>query len=457
MTNPPADVLLIILEHVIQVCSRRKSDVLQLRLVCRLFRDFLAPFVFSQLQFQYSKVRTHRHQSPLDNGALRRVGHWCRSMYFDLDWEKSCDLGDSGKSMLGENPPYEEFIDVLQWTPELDKVHLVLPRRHPCHAAAYWRVMNALGRRPADHPVLETLVLDNLDPWFITWDMSRTLYFEDTHSFEKLWGGLKHLHVSIRNGNSGDHLLLHYATNLHSLSVMDEDQEKSCLREPYTDYIYPSTNSPLGDNLTSLSLRSILSIAPRFRGAFRRLSATLEELYLVNVGIDISNSPPTSQLWVGLPNQLPDEANRAWVATSLRHHGRRLRIVRASNLRYIRYGQAPAFEVEDVADPCCDGGGLVPRSFEQRFVEVATGVVQPPGRYFGLPMAYLTHDVEASRVADVARPGPHGGATMPEADWSASAYLQQHRCTPGGWERTLDRWFCSEPAYRRNDRPEHGE
>ncbi|KAJ3472404.1 hypothetical protein NLG97_g11015 [Lecanicillium saksenae] len=87
----------------------------------------------------------------------------------------------------------------------------------------------------------------------------------------------------------------------------------------------------------------------------------------------IENTASDMYLWVGLPNE--DHGHRLWIAMTFRAMMPKLRVCRCAHLRYALFleGTSTVSEAFDRADP--SGAG---RSIAQRFVEVVTGLRQPP-------------------------------------------------------------------------------
>lgn len=351
---------------------------------------------------------------------------------------------------------------------------LVSPGQYRASTMVLGNTFAALAQRPEESETLKTLVLENLS------DISVVSLWRNPQDVKNIMGAfrdLRRLFMSIRRNDEEDggqgqvHTvnfrnrlweMIGKADQLESLCLVDLDTDEKRHRDVKTssqrdgtleDWQFrcmPTIRRPprsVLPNLTFLELRQVEVMGCGLLSMFKCFGHSLRELYLDGVYLKTVYSAESPQdvnntLWIGLPNVRPP-LNHRWVATYLRQIRVQLRVCRVANLGYDQYvmGEEPtdhaassAAATYDLADPC----GLS-RSLEQRFVEVATGVAQPPTAT-GAPVAYYPEEPsqEAWALAQGSRPA---GIGLRTEDWHATLYLTTRRNPTSAWQRSIDGQF----------------
>ncbi len=346
---------------------------------------------------------------------------------------------------------------LLEHTPNASAVRLNLPFQlisHHSQAATMilGNTVEALAQRSEESAPLRTLVVENLTDMTVVklWRNPR-----DVKNIIDVFSGLEHLFLSMRrHGEGPTHAMLFRlrlwemigrAPGLRSLCLvgldLDDKQQPppssrgnpsapppppaavvktTTERDLTLDEwhhrslpMMPTVPRPLQSDpprLAYLELRRVEVMGPGLLSVLRYLGNSLRELYLDHVYLktvysaaaaadpDESDGP----LWVGLPNVRPPR-DHVWIAVYLRQMRARLRVCRASNLRYDRYvaDANPAVPpVTALAYDLRDPSGLG-RPLEQRFVEVVLSRRQPPAPD-GSPVVYLSeHPADQDRDWDL--------------------------------------------------------
>jgi hypothetical protein len=82
MNRLPGELVNAIILHC--VSSFSKNNVLELRLVCRLFNDILKPYACQTIDLDFSRLsKTSGRRRPRID-ALQTVGYYCKSIFIDL-------------------------------------------------------------------------------------------------------------------------------------------------------------------------------------------------------------------------------------------------------------------------------------------------------------------------------------------------------------------------------------
>ncbi|KXJ92025.1 hypothetical protein Micbo1qcDRAFT_233361 [Microdochium bolleyi] len=487
----PPEIILHILDYCVANHYGDKNSLLAMRTVCRLFDDVLQPFTLRTLQLEFTRLdKLGRSRRPPDEGALERIGHLCRALYLDM-----MVVRDEGEvrylaRIFHSIPSMEPFVSklrtrycmnddsfteveyrehlgmLLRYTPNMAATRLNLPfqliSRH-CHAATMimGNTFEALAQRDWEVSTpLETLVVENLTDTTVVklWHNPR-----DVKNIIDVFSSLKHLLLSVRRHEEGQVHTIAFrnrlwemigkAPRLESLCLIGLDlddkpfqvvkvsTQRSLSLEEWQFKSVPTIRKPpksVLPELAFLELRRVEVMGFGLLSLLRCFSGSLRELYLDQVYLKTIHSPEPpletdSTLWIGLPNVQPPP-NHRWIAMQIRQMRTQLRKCRATKLGYDQYSmgqdhlQAPAYDLED---PC----GLS-RPFEQRFVEVLSGIKQPPTAT-NEPVAYMPEEeAQTWALAEFERP-----AEMLKVDWDAAEFFARHHNPTSSWQRTIDGQF----------------
>ncbi|KAK7951430.1 uncharacterized protein PG986_007158 [Apiospora aurea] len=486
----PPEIVLSILEYCVINHYGDKNSLLGLRTVCRLFDDIIKPYVLRTLQLEFTRLdKVARHERPLDEDALRRIGHLCHALYLDLMLVRD----DGEVSYLGKIfsavPSMEAFVTTLRdryclneasftevdyrdnlgkllgHTPNVSAVRLNLPfqliSKH-CRAATMilGNTFEALAQRPEESARLRTLVLENVTDTTIVklWRNPR-----DVRNIIDAFSALENLLISVRRHEEGQAQTINFrhrlwemigkAPNLESLCLISLDwddgafepikttTQRDCTIGDWHFRSIPTIRKPPKSvlaRLTYLELRRVEVPGCGLLSMFKCFKDSLKELYLNQVYLKKVHSAgltenPNDVLWIGMPNTRPPQHHR-WIATYLRQMELRLRVCRVASLGYDQYviGEEPhPMPGYDLEDPSGLG-----RTLEQRFVEVVSGIQQPDAPD-GSPVAYWPEEEEqAWAYAD--RDRPHD---LEPSDWSAPHYFSTQKNPTSGWQKTIDCQF----------------
>ncbi|KAI1775016.1 hypothetical protein F4818DRAFT_58521 [Hypoxylon cercidicola] len=497
MDKLPSEILLHILDYTVVAHYDNKNSLLELRTTCKLFDEVLKPYVLKTLQLEFTRLdKSYRARKPLDDDALRRIGPLCRALYVDM-----MVVRDDGEvSFLGEMfaqiPTMARFVENLQdgWcmneesfteidyrrqlgfmlehAPNVTAVklnlpfQLVSPGQYRASTMVLGNTFAALAQRPEESETLKTLVLENLS------DISVVSLWCNPQDVKNIMGAfrdLRRLFMSVRRNDEedGQAHTVHFRNRLWEMIGKAEKLESLCLvdldtdEKPHKDIktssqrdwtledwqfrCLPTIRRPpksVLPHLTFLELRQVEVMGCGLLSMFKCFGGSLRDLYLDGVYLKTVYSAESPQdvdntLWIGLPNVRPPP-NHRWIATYLRQIRVQLRVCRVANLGYDQYvtGEAPPPRTAtyDLADPC----GLS-RSLEQRFVEVTTGVAQPPAPD-GAPVVYYPEEPSQEAWA-LAQAAPRGGGQLRTEDWHASFYLATQRNPTSAWQRSIDGQF----------------
>jgi hypothetical protein len=476
------------------VAQGPKNEVLRLRLVCRAFNATLKPYVSRTVGLEFSRLSKSSSRPHPDAMALESIGHHCRSLYIDLMvlrdesevefldsvFARAPSMSDFCKTLrvkycLGETSFTElEYLVVLQiilkTCHSVDRLRLNLPfqlvGRH-CHVATMILAitLKAFASRPVEESAqLKTLVLENVPDVAICrlWNNP-----SDVTNIMKVVECLEHLVLTIRRyefepvrvGMFGACLwnLIEDAQFLKTLCLVGTENEERPRRGfkqvkswqmPLEEWLTHALPAPrvISSNLTCLELKRIEVDSDAFAKFADNFGPALQELYLNEVYLKTHqtlewNTDLTKVLWVGMPNERPTE-DCYWVATILRTSCRKLRICRASFLTY-DYWSADDFSMMDAflarpdfdfVDPCGLG-----RSLAQRFVEVATGIHQPPTPN-GDPVEYLAADADLDHLSPPLAPRTRA---LKVTEYDANAYQVAVANTTSEWQTSIDGIFTN--------------
>ncbi|KAL7628000.1 hypothetical protein AAE478_002196 [Parahypoxylon ruwenzoriense] len=493
MDKLPPEILFAILEYTVVAFYCNKNELLKLRTTCKLFDEILKPYALRTLQLEFTRLdKVERALKPPDDGALRRIGHLCRALYLDM-----MVVRDEGEvrfldEMFDRVPTMGAFLSglrdrycmnessfteidyrrrlgtMLEHAPNVTAVklnlpfQLVSPGQYRAATMILGNSFEALAQRPEGSETLKTLVLENLS------DSSVVRLWHNPQDVKNIIGAfkdLRHLFMSVRRHEEDQTHTVNFrnrlwemiskAEKLESLCLVDLDADEKLHRDIKTssqrdwsleDWQFrciPTIRKPpksVLPNLAFLELRQVEVMGCGLLSMLKCFCHSLRELYLDGVYLKTVYSAESPQdanntLWIGLPNVRPP-LNHRWVATYLRQIRTQLRVCRVANLGYDQYvmGEEPANNATyDLTDPC----GLS-RTLEQRFVEVAMGIKQPPTAD-GSPVAYWPE--EESQTWALADRDAASDVPCIE-DWHATRYLAAPERNPtSSWQRSIDGQF----------------
>ncbi|KAG6311412.1 hypothetical protein E4U44_004329 [Claviceps purpurea] len=470
------------------VAQGPKNNVLQLRLVCRLFDRVLKPSGCRTLGLELSRLSRASHVRRPDPDALQTIGYHCKSLYIDLMVlrdEMEVDYLETvfarvptmaefcqsmrrkycmNKSSFTETEYYHTVESLLFNCRQIDRLRLNLPfqlvGRH-CNAATMIlaNTLKALACRPEeDSACLKTLVLENVADMTI---ISLWLNPTDVGNIMKVFADLHHLVLTLRRHDTEAQRafgscfwdVIEHADRLETLCLVGMDHDDRPPRGlkqtrfwqiPVEDWRVRSLPTPRTSfsNLTCLELKRLEMLPDAFLKATTQVfGETLEELYLNEIYLKTEQSNDWNQdsrkvLWVGIPNKRPDD-DCQWMAMRVRAATPRLKVCRASFLAYDHYlrediAMPPEF---DLIDPCGLG-----RSVSQRFVEVVLGVHQPNSPT-GEPVLYYPHEPsDDSRL--LYKLWDRTRAPFVE-EYDTNAYQATLDNPTSGWQKSLDGIFIN--------------
>ncbi|KAG5934145.1 hypothetical protein E4U60_004044 [Claviceps pazoutovae] len=469
------------------VAQGPKNNVLQLRLVCRLFDRVLKPSGCRTLGLELSRLSRASHVRRPDPDALQTIGYHCKSLYIDLMVlrdEMEVDYLETvfarvatmaefcqsmrrkycmNKSSFTETEYYHTVESLLFNCRQIDRLRLNLPfqlvGRH-CNAATMIlaNTLKALACRPEeDSACLKTLVLENVADMTI---ISLWLNPTDVGNIMKVFADLHHLVLTLRRHDTEAQRafgscfwdVIEHADRLETLCLVGMDHDDRPPRGlkqtrfwqiPVEDWRVRSLPTPRTSfsNLTCLELKRLEMLPDAFLKATTQVfGETLEELYLNEIYLKTEQSNDWNQdsrkiLWVGIPNKRPDD-DCQWMAMRVRAATPRLKVCRASFLAYDHYlrediAMPPDF---DLIDPCGLG-----RSVSQRFVEVVLGVHQPNSPT-GEPVLYFPH--EPSDDSRLHKLWNRTRAPFVE-EYDTNAYQATLDNPTSGWQKSLDGIFIN--------------
>ena len=317
----------------------------------------------------------------------------------------------------------------------------------------------ALAKRPdEDAELLKALVLENVadlsmcDLWLNPIDVMNIV---------TVFADLEHLVLTLRHVNTQlpFHLrfarvlwdIIGHACRLETLCLVCMDSDESpplWLRKTEAwkvsneNWRARSLLQPLLEpmsNLRCLELKRVEILPELLLMTMDVFGAALEELYLNEVYLKAEQSHVWNQeshqtLWVGIPNERPEE-DCQWMAMGIRARLERLRICRASFLGYDLYVHEAASNTHnfDLTDPCGLG-----RSLSERFVEVVTGTRQPNSPQ-GDPVEYLPADsMDDYRLLGHLKPRLR---RLKVVEYDTNAYQLAVRNPTSSWHKSLDGVF----------------
>lgn len=362
---------------------------------------------------------------------------------------------------------YREHLGtLLRHAPNINAARLNLPfqliSRH-CHAATMimGNTFEALAQRDWEVATpLETLVVENLTDTTVVklWHNPR-----DVKNIIDVFTDLKHLLLSVRRHEEGQVHTIAFrnrlwemigkAPRLESLCLIGLDLDDKPFQvvkisnhmtlslEDWQFKSVPTIRKPpksVLPSLTYLELRRVEVMGFGLLSMLRCFCGSLQELYLDQVYLKTIHGPeppaePDSTLWIGLPNVRPPP-NHRWIAMQIRQMRSQLRICRATNLGYDQFAmghnrhQVAEYDLED---PC----GLS-RTFEQRFVEVLSGIKQP-ATAANEPVVYFPEEEAQTWALAESEPGQ----TMAKTDWDAVDFLANDHNPTSIWQKTIDGQF----------------
>lgn len=325
------------------------------------------------------------------------------------------------------------------------------------------------NRAEEDSAWLKTLVVENVTDRAIC---DLWLNPSDVLNIMRVVAVLENLVLTLRRHETGTQQVglfgaclwnvVEHAEHLKTISITEvdhEEQPSSGLRltrhtqqsiHDFEDRYLPAPRLILISELRCLELKRVLVSADFLISAAHSFGRTLEELYLTNVYMAVEQTPTWNtdskrHLWVGLPNTPPpppcDEGETQWIAMQFRALMPRLHTIRATNLGYHLHTSCPASD-DDLASRAFDfqDPANLSRPLSRRFVEVVTGITQPPYLGGSKPLTYSPHDAEFAHLLQEMKPRPK--QTKME-DYDAIAHQLVKGSTTSDWGRSIDGIFAN--------------
>ncbi|RNJ59096.1 hypothetical protein D7B24_003189 [Verticillium nonalfalfae] len=495
-----------LIDAILQQCAQQgpRNTVLELRLVCRVFDRFLKPFACRTIALDFSRLSKASGRRIPDVDALQTIGKYAKCMYIDMMVLRDEFEVEFLSTLLEPLPSMKEFIHSLQYRycmsdtsfteidyhkrlldmcfncDQINRLRINLPCQlvgQRCNTATMilantfsafaerFKNMDPTGPEPVR---LETLVIENIT--------DQTIYNlwknpSDVRSMMHVFSGLKHAMFTIRRVELADPRILtawgrflwemfRIAESLDSLRLVGTDDDRPprgllkqtkawltsilewralALPVPPSFHAHPSLTSLALERL-DISPMNLQSAAWNFGSTLRTL--ILNEVYLKVEQSTTHNRDTTKSLWIGLPNQRPEDDN-LWMAMQFRILAPKLELVRASSLSYDHFLHEDLFQggsiLPEAASPdfdFVDPSGLG-RSLAQRFVEVTLGYAQPPSPPPAVrPVVFLPEDSSHDHLVANLRPRPAGGLAI--VDYDANAHHAAVDDPTGRWHRSLD-------------------
>lgn len=361
---------------------------------------------------------------------------------------------------------YRTVEDMLFNCRDVDRLRLNLPfqfvGRH--NNAATMILANTLkafaSRIEEDSAKLKALVLENVTDIAICHLWMNPI---DVMNIMKTFQALEHLVLTLRRHEDDPGRVAIFGMCLWSLISNAADIQSLCLigmdhddRPPrgfkqtqhwqmsvqeFRGRALPAPHVILA-NLTCLELKRVEVFPEVFSQIGENFGLPLEELFLneVYLKVELTREWATESkkiLWVGYPNQRPEEGCE-WLAMAIRCGAPRLRICRASFLAYDIYsGQDNDMDGDpefDLVDPC----GLA-RSLSQRFVEIVMGIRQP-NTPTGEPVTYLPQDSKHDDLLLNLTDRPRG---LTVTDYDTNAYQTAVANPTSEWHKSIDGYFAN--------------
>ncbi|OBT88628.1 hypothetical protein VE02_04041 [Pseudogymnoascus sp. 03VT05] len=443
MDKLPPEILRGILGSLIALNPSSKNDILQFRLVCKVFNELLREDLLKTIQLDFSRLE--RNGKPLDLKYLAGAADYCDAIYVDLtiirDDDEILRLENAFGSIVDKFPEMNEVFDSLRRycmgpasfdesdfknavTAMLDTAtkascfKLNLPFQFVGQASRSGTMLFAtaaecLANRSEAAPI-ETLVLSHLSDTTLLDVYQNPI---DLQNAIKIFNPLKHLVLSLKrqesSGNSQNRFsaalwrLITEASNLESLCIIGWNSKRTtAVRQhelgfqgdlqswqmqslPYHEIIHITGSSNLG-NLRYLELNRVDVEADSLLNMVWKCASSLKELYLNEVYLKVRNGDAVP-LWIGLGPEVSKPHGAQWIAEELLGMpGLELSILRATALGYDEYSAGPDF-VNHVQFDLDDPSGRK-RSFDDRFVEAALGQ-NPSSSTLSRPMA--EYDVDS--------------------------------------------------------------
>ncbi|THV55811.1 hypothetical protein BGAL_0003g00530 [Botrytis galanthina] len=484
MDQLPPEILDSILQKNIEMCRDHKSQLLDLRLVCKAFDQGLKSSIFKTTSLEFSRFIRFRNidDNPDELKALKDIASLSSSMYIDMmitrDTDEIDQLKETFNAIYAAVPEMADLIDslrsyclnkttfteedysrllrrVMQNAPDITRLKINLPFQVVSNSfmtstRLFANTLACAANRPEEHQKIDTLVLDHITD--VTINSLCNVHIDVENAF-KVFENLKSLVISCKRQESRTSLQTVFARNFWLLIGKAKDLETLCIigwnvaqttrrirnkrvasrmtTEQWTMRCLPyySSKRLVLSKLRCLELKRMDLDPLMLLLLIKETSQSLTELYLNDIGLKVNGSTDreNTSLWIGHQDiKKPKECT--WVAPAIRDiEDLNLKILRVSKLGYDDY--SPDLDSEhpnyDLDDPTGHN-----QSFDQRFVEAVMGTKSP------LPLELVSNT--SSEMEDL-----HEKSTYAEVDpntYDAEIYQKNHNTT-SNYKKSIDGIF----------------
>ncbi|TVY65580.1 hypothetical protein LSUE1_G008699 [Lachnellula suecica] len=415
MDTLPTEILGIVLRWNVELSRNDKNSVVPLRLVCKAFDILLRPYIFKTVQLEFTRFLKDFQNTD----SLSRVGHLCGSVYVDVmvvrDEDEISRLTDLFQNLASKVPEMQPLLmdlrrhtlnestfdetdfrrvlsKVLKRIPNTTRLKLNLPFQVVGDKSIVATLLMAStlaciakrGEDEEEHAPLKTLVVDHLSDTTVNAICNNPI---DLTNAIITFIDLRHLVLTLKRQekrhlhfNRNLWFLIRKASKLGTLCMIGTNPKRDkTRRHPHrgseSDFRmrslpYPLDNNAKFDHLQFLELKRVDIDPHQLVRLIEDCSATLKELYLVDVYIKVHSAVDRDKtaLWIGL-RSCTRPLGACWVAQDLRNMEElHLEVLRVTNLGYDDFDedQTSSTPNYDLDDPSNLG-----RSFDQRFVQAA--------------------------------------------------------------------------------------
>ncbi|KAF7912668.1 uncharacterized protein EAF01_001689 [Botrytis porri] len=490
MDQLPPEILDLILQKNIDMCRDHKSQLLDLRLVCKAFDQGLKLSIFKTTSLEFSRFIRFRNidDNPDEVKTLQDLASLASSIYIDMmitrDTDEIDQLKETFNAIYAGVPEMADLIDslrsyclnkttftdedysrlvciVMQNGPDITRLKINLPFQVISNAfmtstRLFANTLACAANRPEEYQKIDTLVLDHITD--VTINSLCNVHIDVQNAF-KVFENLKSLLISFKRQESRTSLQTVFARNFWLLIGKAKDLETLCIigwnvaqttkrvrnkrvasrmtNEQWTMRCLPYHPSKklVLSKLRCLELKRMDLDPLTLLLLIKETSHSLTELYLNDIGLKVNGSTDreNTSLWIGYQNiEKPDECT--WVGLAIRDiECLNLKILRVSKLGYDDY--SPDLDSEhpnyDLDDPTGHN-----KSFDQRFVEAVMGTKAP-----------LSLELVSNPSSEMEN--PHEKATCIEVDpntYDAEIYQKRYNTT-SNYKKSIDGIF-----YNNNER-----
>lgn len=408
--------------------------------------------------------------NPEEIEQLRRLFCGIIQRFPELDVQlRSLEKYCMNETTFDETDFRRVFSAVVQAAPKMQRLKLNLPFKFisSCSRTATMllaTVFACIDERPEEHALLRTLVLDHVTDSTIL-DICQNPI--DLRNALKSMQHLKNLVISIKRRETQAPraerfptlfwFMLSNARELESLCIVGwsvkcrDTRLHSCTDASSFELKSLPYDMQVGRrfaNLRNLELKRVDLSPPDFMKMIEDHAESLKELYLnqVSLKLDAADTPFPNFLWIGDRPMTEKNKECTWLAWWLRDvKDLKLDVVRVTGLSYEVFDPNHSVHAQlelnyDLEDPSGKG-----KSFDQRFVEIATGIAPPicgPKTATKEPASRLT----ASRLRNLALSNIYHMCTAPDEPkdaWDAEEY-QETKNSTSRWHRCIDGTFSNQ-------------